>query len=79
MTAAVGWRPLLPIYLTCLGYGVLAGTGMPLIPLALEHRGVDTITIGHDGDDSSILDDAFIRSITLYPAKLPAELPALTA
>ncbi|WP_428667757.1 MFS transporter [Reyranella sp.] len=46
MTTAVGWRPLLPIYLTCLGYGVLAGTGMPLIPLALEHRGVDTITIG---------------------------------
>lgn len=46
MTAAAGWRPLLPIYLTCLGYGVLAGTGMPLIPLALEHRGVDTITIG---------------------------------
>lgn len=46
MTTAAGWRPLLPIYLTCLGYGVLAGTGMPLIPLALEHRGVDTITIG---------------------------------
>jgi MFS family permease len=44
--AAAGWRPLLPIYLTCLGYGVLAGTGMPLIPLALEHRGIGTITIG---------------------------------
>ena len=43
---AVGWRPLLPIYLTCLGYGVLAGTGMPLIPLALEHRSIGTVTIG---------------------------------
>lgn len=46
MTTLAGWRPLLPIYLTCLGYGVLAGTAMPLVPLALEHRGVDTITIG---------------------------------
>jgi MFS family permease len=46
MTAAAGRRSLLPIYLTCLGYGVQAGTAMPLVPLALEHRGVDTITIG---------------------------------
>ncbi|MDG4903224.1 hypothetical protein P9279_22190 [Mesorhizobium sp. WSM4962] len=40
---------------------------------------IDTITIGHDGDDEEILDDAYIRSITLYPAKLPADLPALSA
>jgi len=46
MTAGAGGRSLLPIYLTCLGYGVQAGTAMPLVPLALEHRGVDTITIG---------------------------------
>ncbi|MBZ9673431.1 hypothetical protein [Mesorhizobium sp. ES1-3] len=40
---------------------------------------VNTITIGHDGDDTFVLDDAYIRSIKLYPAKDPADLPALTA
>lgn len=40
---------------------------------------VDTITIGHDGDDTFVLDDAYIRSITLYPAMDPADLPALAA
>lgn len=40
---------------------------------------IDTITIGHDGDDTEVLDGAYIRSITLYPAKLPADLPALSA
>ena len=40
-------RPsLLPVYLSCLGYGVQAGAAMPLVPLALEHRGIDTVTIG---------------------------------
>jgi MFS family permease len=39
-------QPLLPIYLSCLGYGVQAGAAMPLVPLALEHRGIDTVTIG---------------------------------
>jgi MFS family permease len=39
-------RRLLPVYLSCLGYGVQAGAAMPLVPLALEHRGIDTITIG---------------------------------
>lgn len=39
-------KALLPIYLTCLGYGVQAGTAMPLVPLALEQRGVDNVTIG---------------------------------
>jgi MFS family permease len=46
MTEPASLRALLPIYLTCLGYGVQAGTALPLIPLALEHRGVDNITIG---------------------------------
>src|SRR3954468_18905481 len=45
MTAAP-WRHLLPVYLSCLGYGVQAGAAMPLVPLALEHRGVDNVTIG---------------------------------
>ncbi|TPM36641.1 hypothetical protein [Mesorhizobium sp. B2-3-5] len=39
---------------------------------------VNTITIGHDGDDTFVLDDAFIRSITLYPAVAPEDLPGLT-
>ncbi len=40
-------RPsLLPVYFSCLGYGVQAGAAMPLVPLALEHRGLDTVTIG---------------------------------
>ena len=39
-------QSLLPVYLSCLGYGVQAGAAMPLVPLALEHRGIDTVTIG---------------------------------
>ncbi|CAN5790372.1 MFS transporter [soil metagenome] len=39
-------RPLLPIYLSCLAFGLQVGTGMPLVPLALEHRGSDNLTIG---------------------------------
>lgn len=39
---------------------------------------VNTILIGHDGDDSKMLDNAYIRTITLYPALTPAELPALS-
>jgi MFS family permease len=46
VTRPVPLRVLLPIYLTCLGYGVQAGTALPLVPLALEHRGVDNVTIG---------------------------------
>ncbi len=37
---------LLPVYLSCLGYGVQAGAAMPLVPLALQHHGIDNITIG---------------------------------
>lgn len=41
---------------------------------------IDTINLWHDGDESSILDDAFVRTRTIYiPALLPADLPALTA
>ena len=39
-------RSLLPIYLCCLAFGVQAGTGMPLVPLALERQGVDNLGIG---------------------------------
>ncbi len=44
--AAAPWRPLLPIYIACLAFGTQAGTGMPLVPLALEHRGIDNFMIG---------------------------------
>jgi MFS family permease len=40
------WQRLLPVYLSCFGYGVQAGAAMPLVPLALEHRGIDNVTIG---------------------------------
>lgn len=40
------WRPLMPVFLACLAFGIQAGTGMPLVPLALERRGVDNFTIG---------------------------------
>jgi len=39
-------RRLLPVYLSCLGYGVQAGAAMPLVPLALQHHGIDNVTIG---------------------------------
>lgn len=41
---------------------------------------VDTVLFGHDGvGTGNSLNDIYIRSITLYPAKLPSDLPALTA
>jgi hypothetical protein len=41
---------------------------------------VDTILFGHDGiGTGNSLNDIYVRSITLYPAMLPADLPALTA
>ncbi|MER8615957.1 hypothetical protein NKG99_03750 [Mesorhizobium sp. M1409] len=40
---------------------------------------VDTVLFGHDGvGTGNSLNDIYIRSITLYPAKIPADLPALT-
>ena len=44
--AAALWRPLLPVFVACFAFGLQAGTGMPLVPLALEHRGVDNFVIG---------------------------------
>lgn len=45
----------------------------------LTHVVVDTILFGHDGvGTGNSLNDIYIRSITLYPAKLPAALTALT-
>ncbi|RUV41407.1 hypothetical protein EOD29_22900 [Mesorhizobium sp. M1A.T.Ca.IN.004.03.1.1] len=39
---------------------------------------VDTILIGHDGvGTGNSLNDIYIRSITLYPPKLPADLPTI--
>ncbi|RVD13019.1 hypothetical protein EN749_25135 [Mesorhizobium sp. M7A.F.Ca.ET.027.02.1.1] len=41
---------------------------------------VDTVLFGHDGSGTgNSLNDITIRSITVYPAMLPADLPALTA
>ena len=35
MIASPSLRRLLPVYLSCLGYGVQAGAAIPLVPLAL--------------------------------------------
>ncbi len=40
------WRALLPVYVACLAFGVQVGASLPLVPLALERRGVDNFTIG---------------------------------
>jgi MFS family permease len=40
------WRALLPVYLSCLAFGLQVGAGMPLVPLALEQHGVDNFVIG---------------------------------
>lgn len=39
---------------------------------------LNTVGIGNDGTTNKLLDNVYLRSITLYPAKLPADLPALT-
>ncbi|MBS0540754.1 MAG: MFS transporter [Proteobacteria bacterium] len=46
VATAAPWRPLLPVFVSCFAFGLQAGTGMPLVPLALEHRGVDNFVIG---------------------------------
>ena len=38
---------------------------------------LDAITLGHDGDDSNVLDIAYMRKVMILPPSLPAELPAL--
>lgn len=41
---------------------------------------VDTILFGWDGSgDDELLDNVYLEEFTLWPAKLPADLPALTA
>ncbi|WP_192384086.1 hypothetical protein [Mesorhizobium silamurunense] len=41
---------------------------------------VDTVLFGHDGvGTGNSLNDIYIRSMTLYPAKLPADLSTLSA
>ncbi len=44
--AAALWRPLLPVFLACLAFGIQAGASMPLVPLALERQGIDNLSIG---------------------------------
>jgi MFS family permease len=46
MTAPSSWRLLLPVFAACAAIGLQAGVAMPLVPLALERRGVDNLTIG---------------------------------
>lgn len=41
--------PLWPLFLAIGGAGMMMGTGIPLVPLALEARGVDKFTIGLNG------------------------------
>lgn len=45
-TATASWRTLLPVFAACAAIGLQAGVALPLIPLALERRGVDNFTIG---------------------------------
>ena len=40
------WRALLPVFAACGAIGLQAGVALPLVPLALERRGVDNFTIG---------------------------------
>jgi MFS family permease len=45
--AATGpWRSLLPVFAACAAIGLQAGVALPLVPLALESRGHDKLTIG---------------------------------
>lgn len=40
------WRALLPVFAATGAIGLQAGVALPLVPLALERRGVDKLTIG---------------------------------
>ncbi len=40
------WRALLPVFAACGAIGLQAGVALPLVPLALERRGIDKFTIG---------------------------------
>jgi len=43
---AAPWHALLPVYCACFAFGLQVGSALPLVPLALERRGVDNFTIG---------------------------------
>ena len=40
------WRALLSVFAACGAIGLQAGVALPLVPLALERRGFDNLTIG---------------------------------
>jgi MFS family permease len=44
-----GVSALWPVYVAIFGAGVMMGTSIPIVPLALEARGVDRLTIGLSG------------------------------
>jgi MFS family permease len=44
--APSSWRALLPVFAACAAIGLQSGVALPLVPLALEHRGTDKLTIG---------------------------------
>ncbi|MGE0420650.1 MAG: MFS transporter [Reyranellaceae bacterium] len=44
-----GASALWPVYVAIFGAGVMMGTSIPIVPLALEARGVDRLTIGLSG------------------------------
>lgn len=44
-----GASALWPVYVAIFGAGVMMGTAIPIVPLALEARGVDRLTIGLSG------------------------------
>ncbi len=44
-----GASALWPVYVAIFGAGVMMGTSIPIVPLALEARGVDKLTIGLSG------------------------------
>ena len=73
MTASLASRhSLVPIYLCCLAFGVQAGTGMPLVPLALERQGADHLTIG-------IVNSAWGIGMLLTAHRIPAVAARLGA
>jgi MFS family permease len=44
-----GASALWPVYVAIFGAGVMMGTSIPIVPLALEARGIDRLTIGLSG------------------------------
>ncbi|QQS14314.1 MAG: MFS transporter [Rhodospirillales bacterium] len=46
---ATAGGPLWPVHVAILGAGLMMGAAMPLVPLALEARGIDNTTIGLNG------------------------------